>query len=367
MTPSTVLERLRPYLPLILSVLVAAFAGSGVAIVLVDDNPTTPDRTVTVLGAKPKPDELVLPAPGGAEIVVDQDQQVQPDEKALEDEKAAGVDIHEDAKDETPPGVTRDDVEAGEQRTAELAEDELVAPREPAGAQTVNCANRFVVNQSSLSARRVGVAMHFTVSPFGSINAIHGLFNTPAFGASSNYGFELISLECQRWVPEDRKAWAQGAFNSAYVSIEIVTNDLTRSQWLSTPAFKTGRLAALVREISLRVGSPMKLVDPVGCVALPGITDHDRLECGNSHWDVGKGFPWDVFISQVRQGVKTPALSSLERKLVAAARKPKGTGHSSAYWRRRLSAQIAWLERSQKVERRARRLAILRRVRRGTA
>lgn len=288
-------------------------------------------------------------------------------DEAANKSRSTGLEIHEDAKDETPPGITRQEVEAGDQRSAELAEDELVAPREPAGAQTVNCSSHPVVNQSTLSARRVGVALHFTVSPFGSLPGVERLFNTPSFAASSNYGFDPVSLECRRWVPEDRKAWAQGAFNSAYVSIEIATFDLTRAQWLATPMFKTGRLAALVREISLRVGSPLRLVNPEGCIALAGITDHSRLECGNTHWDVGPGFPWDVFMKQVREGVRTPALTTLERKLVAGARHPKGSGHTRRYWRRRLSSQIFWLEHSPKQPRQAARLKILRRVYRATA
>ena len=351
---------------LILTIVIAAITGSGVAVVVSDDDPGTPDNTVISLPfPKPKADELLLPAPGGGQIVADQDQQLQPDEQRAQDEKAAGVAIHEDAKDETPPGVAPQEIEADQELAAQRAEDELKPGRPVGGAGAVACQNRPVVNQSALSSRRFGVAMHFTVSPFGSINTIRGLFNTPSFGASSNYGFELVSLECQRWVPENRKAWAQGAFNSAYVSIEIVTNDLSRSQWLATPAFKSGRLAQLVREISIRNGTPLKLVDPSGCAPLAGITDHDRLECGNSHWDVGAGFPWDAFMRQVRRGVAQPTLTQKERRVVARVRKPNGGGHSRRYWCNRLQSARRAITRGQKHRRPARR-AILARVHRGS-
>jgi hypothetical protein len=355
----------REWIPVILAVAVAAFAGTGFAVNLLVD-----EAGKVTVEVKPQPldkDEQLLenPVEGAPPIVADTNQTVQPDEKQDQDEPVEGVGIHEDAKDETPPGITKEELEFGRERTATLAEDQLVEPRKLGGAETVSCPNRPVVNQSSLSQRRVGVALHFTVSPFGSINVIHRLFNTPSFGASSNYGFELISLECQRWVPENRKAWAQGAANSAYVSIEIISNNLTREQWLSTPAFKTGRLAALVREISLRNGTPLKLVDPVGCVWSPGITDHDRLECGNTHWDVGPGFPWDVFMKQVREGVKQFILTAKERKIVKGVRKPSGTGHSKRYWCRRLSSQTFWLNKATKVEDRTARLRILKRILKG--
>ena len=351
---------------LILTIVIAAITGSSVAVVVSDDDPSTPDKTViSVPFPTPKSDEVVLADPAGGQIVADLDQTQQPNEKAAADERGEGVGIHEDAKDETPPGVSKDEIEFGKERTAQLAEEKLVPGKPVGGAGSVNCLDRPVVNQSSLSQRRVGVALHFTVSPFGSIGAIFRLFNTPSFGASSNYGFELITLECQRWVPENRKAWAQGAANSAYVSIEIVTNDLSRSQWLATPALKTGRLAQLVREISVRNGTPLKHVDPSGCVWTPGITDHDALECGNTHWDVGQGFPWDVFMKQVQRGVDQAKLTKVEQRIVAHVRKPKGSGHSQRYWCNRLRSARRAVARGQKHRRPARR-RILARVHRGS-
>ena len=251
--------------------------------------------------------------PGAAPIVADSDNQLEDDEqheaKGPMYSEEAGADFHEDTRDETPAGIDPTVVKAGQEKTDALADNTLKPPVEPAGAQSYGCAIRYVRNQSALTAKRVGVALHFTVSPFGSINSIRGLFDTPSFGASSNYGVEIgRRFECQIWVPDSRKAWAQGAANSAYISIEIVTNNLTRAQWLATVGIRGGQLAALVRDLARKVGAPLRLVDPVGCVFPAGITDHERLECGNSHWDVGPNFPWDVFMRQVRAG--TPASAS---------------------------------------------------------
>lgn len=316
------LDRLRPYLPLFLTILVAVAGGNGVALYLDDEDPATaPVKIIDFRAAQTSSTEITLPATKNAPeqtIVADTDQQVsRAEQKAAASDATPG--LHEDAKDEMPPGVSKERLEAGREKTEELADEQLNAPQEVGGAQAYSCPPRYVVNQSALGRRRVGVALHLTVSNPGSLDAIRRLFNTPSFGASSNYGFELFNLRCQQWVPESRKAWTQGAFNSDYVSIEIITNLRTRSAWLNTPAFRRGVLAALVRDIALRHGAPLKLVDPVGCTARPGITDHDRLECGNTHVDVGTGFPWDVFMRQVRRGAQRarPVLYKPERVAVA--------------------------------------------------
>jgi N-acetyl-anhydromuramyl-L-alanine amidase AmpD len=289
-----------------LAALLAALAAVGITVEIIDENRDgRPDRGRVTVG----PREFVeLPPvqPGASPIVADTNQEQQPDELGEARRSSADLlgnaDLHEDTRDETPPGVRAATLQQGRIRTARLAEQQLARPERPAGAQAYSCQRAPVVNQSALSSRRVGVILHFTVSQPGSLDAIRGLFNRPSFGASSNYGFELFNLRCQQWVPEHRKAWAQGAANSAYVSIEIITNDRSRASWLATPALRRGVLAALVRDIARRHGAPLQLVDPVGCVFPPGITDHDRLECGNTHWDVGRNFPWDIFMRQVRAG-----------------------------------------------------------------
>lgn len=277
--------------------------------------------------------------PAAQDPVVDRDQEQQPDEviEAHDSrpgetpplgadptpngpEPAPSVDLHEDTRDETPPGVTPEQLKEGAKKTEALQEKEALEPEEPAGAQAYRCVRRPVVNQSALSGpyaargRQHGVALHFTVSDPGSLFAIRDLFNRPSFGASSNYGWDWAAPRgdyCHVWVDVGRKAWAQGAANSAYVSIEIHTRDRSRASWIAN--LRDGRLAALVRDLAKQTGAPLRLVDPQGCVFPPGLTDHDRLECGNTHWDVGKNFPWDYFLAQVRQG-STPNPLTAEQK-----------------------------------------------------
>jgi N-acetyl-anhydromuramyl-L-alanine amidase AmpD len=285
-------------------ILVVAAAAFGVVITVTDDNgDNVPDHVHIDRHFK-----TVLPsAPAtGAPVVADADNQLEPDEQAEARRSApdlkGNIDLHEDTRDETPPGVSAAEIKAGQEATAALAKDEGVhAPEPVGGAQSYSCPNSIVRNQSALSGPRVGTALHFTVSSPGSGPAVIRLFDTPSFGASSNKLIELTG-KCWTLVPNDRKAWAQLTANSAYYSIEIVTNDLSRAQWLAAPIIKNGTLAAIVRDLNRSIGAPLRLVDPVGCVFTPGITDHNRLECGNTHWDVGNNFPWDVFIKQVQAG-----------------------------------------------------------------
>ena len=283
------------------AVLVVLLIAAGLAFTHDDGGPSRSARVFKTLD--------VQVGQHAQDVVVDTDNQLEPDEQreASNPHPATeGVDIHEDTRDETPPGVPPAAIARGRAVTDAIAERQLVAPQQPAGAQSYDCRNHFVVNQSALTQRPVGVALHFTVSAPGSLDAIRRLFNTPSFGASSNLGFELFNLRCEWWVPFGRKAWAQLTANSAYVSIELISTDRSRASWLAAPAIRRGVLAALVADLLKRIGAPARLVDPVGCVFPPGVTDHSRLECGNTHWDVGTHFPWDVFMRQVRAHMNAP-------------------------------------------------------------
>ena len=264
-------------------------------------------------------------------VVADKDQELEPGEQA--EARDAGIDLHEDAKDETPPGVSKETLEAGKEATEELVEKEALKPERPGGAQNYRCNIRPVRNQSGLSGQQHGVAMHFTVSNPGSLFAIRGLFDRSSFGASSNYGWDWAAPRgeyCHVWVRVGRKAWAQGAANSAYVSIEVHTKDRARASWIAN--LKDGRLASLVRDLAKQTGAPLRLVDPAGCVFPPGITDHERLECGNTHWDVGKNFPWTYFMDQVRSGTSPNPLTKPQQKACDQMNFHRAKAHLLGAW-----------------------------------
>lgn len=299
-------------------VVFGVFVGGGICFVTDEDGSVRIERI---------PRKVPVAVPEG--ITIDKDNQVN---RAEEQESGArpfsadphaislanaGPDIHEDARDETPPGITRDEADE-----ALVTPPGISQPLPPAGAQSYRCPRHFVKNYSD-RAEGTKVSMfvlHFTVSRPGSLNSIWNLFNTPSFGASSTLLLEL-DKECEQIVPFAKKAWTQGAFNSVSESVEIVTNDLSRSQWLASPIIKEGTLAAIVADRLRARGLPARLVDPVGCTPKSGYTDHNRLECGNSHWDVGSNFPWDVFGKQVRRAYGLSATPSkqigTERQRVA--------------------------------------------------
>lgn len=284
--------RIHPVVAAIATILIAV-AGAFTYDVAIDDN-----------GVHVVVHRVAVPTPTPVPVPVDANNQLSKTEQQADaqTEGASNLpDLHEDSRDETPPGVSPEQIQEGEIKTQELAEKTMVPPEEPAGAQNYRCSSHQVVNFSNLTHRVVGVALHFTVSPPGSHLAVWRLFNTRSFGASSTFLWEPLTNLCWQMVPLDKKAWAQLTANSYYWSIEIVTNNLTRAQWLSTPMIRQGKLAALVADLLHKAGAKPNLVDPVGCIFPSGVTDHSRLECGNTHWDVGPNFPWDVFMRQVRQ------------------------------------------------------------------
>ena len=275
--------------------LIAAFATTGICLVIDDAGQVR----VFVPKPTPIPEGVSMDANNEMSIAEREESAARPFSVAPEAPPLsnAGPDIHEDTRDETPPGITREE-----------ADEALLTPpgvgpgSPPAGAQLYRCEQNFVRNYSprAAGARVSMMVLHFTVSRPGSLRAIWNLFNTPSFGASSTFLMELDN-ECEQIVPLDKKSWTQGAFNSVSESWEIVTNDLSRSQWLTSPILARGVLANHVADRLRARGLPARLVDPVGCTPKAGVTDHNRLECGNSHWDVGKNFPWDVFMAQVRR------------------------------------------------------------------
>jgi hypothetical protein len=281
----------RTVIRFIASTLALILALSGIGVLIDNEGVHVVYRTRTVNVATPTP----VPVDPGTQLT-----KADVKEDATKNTNAVGVGLHEDQKDETPPGVSKEAIEAGAEKSTEIAAVNLGKPEEPAGAQNYSCPFAPVVNHSNLTHKVEGVALHFTVSDPGTLLAVRGLFNTPDFGASSTFGIELTG-RCQQWVSLEQKAWAQLTANSWYWSIEIVTRDRTRAQWLAAPIIRRGILANLVADLLHKAGARPVLVDPFGCTFLPGVTDHSRLECGNTHWDVGTHFPWDVFMKQVRQ------------------------------------------------------------------
>lgn len=144
--------------------------------------------------------------------------------------------------------------------------------------------------------------LHYTVSAnrdgLSDVEAIFNFFNRSSSQASSNY---IIDAEGNCWliVPETARAWTQGAFNSASISIEFIAIGSESTEWWKrSDGLRKG--ARVVADSTKRWGIPVRFVNPVECTVTAGITDHNRLECGNTHTDVEPNFPYARFMELVK-------------------------------------------------------------------
>lgn len=232
-----------------------------------------------------------VPVPGSPPVVIDADRE------QTDAVRPEGVDAHEDARDETPPGVMHEDLEDV------LEPVPGVGPPQPlGGAESLSCPWRPVRNFSSRGGARVSmVVLHYTVSAPGTLGVIRGLFDRPSFAASSHIGLEADG-ECEQWVAYGAKAWTQGAFNPVSESVEIIARGTeSRSWWLRQPIIRNGLLASWIVDRLRANGLPPRRVDPRDCTPQAGWTDHNALECANTHFDVQPNFPYDEVARQVRE------------------------------------------------------------------
>lgn len=306
--------------------------------IVIGENPKTkhPDRKGVV--------KVHVTGVTGA-VEVDRDGNLSPEEQAAQSQLSSGPEIHEDARDETPPGVAVQEVQEGLNQDTAPGK---TGPKQVGGAQGYSCRRDFSANHSSRNGQKVLLyVLHYTVSPnrggWGDVYSIRDLFKILGFGASSTYIMDFEG-NCLQIVRESDKAWTQGNFNGRSISIEIIaTGRETRTQWEQAPLMRNGYLSAFSYDVMRRNGLPIRFVDPVGCeVQRAGYTDHNHLECGNNHTDVAPSFPFSKFKSQLRQRITEAGnrVSKLDR---ARCRKinwwrkhrPGGQSRANAVFRKR--------------------------------
>lgn len=221
-------------------------------------------------------------------------------------------DVHAALKNEAPPSspLFQDPVAQAEATIRAQEEaiegtrgpDEVEDPQTLAEPEQRGCrSGPFVGNKSSRNGARpsMGIA-HRTVSHnvpgWGDVNAIVSWFNNSRSQASSTY---VIDAEgnCAYIVNEAFKPWTQGFFNPWSISIEFIHYGNTSAEKWTDKQIRKGAL--VFADASKRWGIPRKLVNPSGCNVVAGFSDHDRLECGNSHTDVGSTFPMKKFVSLI--------------------------------------------------------------------
>lgn len=129
--------------------------------------------------------------------------------------------------------------------------------------------------------------------------------------ASSHAGADGYRLS-EPWVPDDRAAWTLLNGNPRSLNLEMCGfARWTRGQWLSegwvdgvwNPRQMMRNAASWARQKCDKYGIPRRLLTAaeVG-QGVSGIIDHARYTYGTGdgdHTDIGAGFPWDVFFTDL--------------------------------------------------------------------
>lgn len=332
------LDFLQRYRTLIVAAIAALLgAGAALTIVVSDDN----GHTITVrVGATAAPTASRVDT--NATAAGRQEGVVAAPAAAVKQAASTELGDHEDARNETPPGVPADELEAGrEQQDRLAANDQLPAVTPDAAPSQRGCTTALVRNYSTRRGVKPRLwVIHYTVSPnrpgIGDVNAVVNLFNTPSFAASSNY---VIDREgnCKYIVRESDKAWTQAAANPFAISVEII-NSGREGSLISGAGLR--KLGQVISDSAKRWDIPLRVGAVNGCsVARSGIVTHEMLgTCGGGHVDVSP-YPLAPVIAAAkaaRDGGITAADRATCRKLQwwRTHGRPKGQPEANAVRRR---------------------------------
>lgn len=270
--------------PKVAAVAVTALILLVAALTAGDDNDTPVRVTVELGGPQPGVQQVTAPRP-----VVDQ--------------AAGGLRGHRGERNETPAGVDPRALERAREQQDRLAQsDQLPIVTPDAAPSQRGCVTRLVRNYSTRRGVRPRLlVLHYTVSPnrpgWDDVNAIVGLFDRPAFAASSNY---VIDSEgnCAYIVRESDKAWTQAAANPVSISVEQV-NTGREASYAGTAGLD--KIGVVFSDAARRWDIPVQRGAVSGCtVTRPGIVDHEQLgPCGGGHHDISP-FSVDQVIAAVR-------------------------------------------------------------------
>lgn len=263
-------------------------------------------------------------------------------------EQAQEQSTHEGQRGEQPTGVPAADLQAADEQQEQLAAtDQLPIVTPDAAPEQAGCITRLVGNRSSRRGVRPRLfVLHYTVSPnrpgWSDVNAIIGLFNRPAFAASSHY---VIDREgnCALIVRESDKAWTQAAFNPVAISVEQI-NTGREPSYAGTAGL--AKLARVVSDATQRWEIPLQPGRVSGCtVTRPGVVDHGSLgACGGGHHDIAPFSP-SVVLAAARAhravAARSSRVSAVDRRTCRkirwwrAAGRPHGLPERRAVMRRR--------------------------------
>lgn len=293
---------LQGWLPLALALL--ALFGVTVAVQQNSDGSTSVNVTVTT------------PA-GPTSIVAD------PDDL----EKAAdGLDAHP-GKDETPAGMTEQQVSSSTEQIEAFAQrDRLPLVQPDAAPEQPGCSSRFHGSYSSRGGVKPRALLgHYTVSP-----NLPGLRDLVSLTAYSSNPRNMVSWHynidregnCFHTVRETDKAWTQAAANPWAISTEFINKGAGDRPLLSPVGLK--KTARIWSDIAYRWDIPIRRgrANKRTCtLERSGILDHNDLGiCGGGHVDIT---PHDIdqIITAIR--IYRQSQAPLQRKIAKWCRSLK--------------------------------------------
>lgn len=164
---------------------------------------------------------------------------------------------------------------------------------------------RNVRNQSARTSSIKAVVIHSTESDnrvgTSDLASIGAWFDNPGAQASSHVCTDADG-QSARYVPDSRKAWHGGSYNSQTLGIEQIGR-AAQSSWSDREIDETARWVAywsLKHKIPIRVGAVSG-----GQVTKTGVVTHSMLgSLGGGHHDPGTGYPMDRMLRRARHFAK---------------------------------------------------------------
>lgn len=186
-----------------------------------------------------------------------------------------------------------------ETELAELQAREAVQPRPIAAV----CSTQYRAIRTSGSRRLSAIGLLVVHSTEGeSARGAARWFTNPACRGSAH--LVVDGIECFRTLPPSAIPWGAPGANGRGWHLEITGRaGWTRSQWLARRG-TIERAAFKLAWHGRAFGIPLTRLSDVDLHrgVKQGIVDHRQCSrvFGGTHWDVGSGFPWDVFLSRAR-------------------------------------------------------------------
>lgn len=160
-------------------------------------------------------------------------------------------------------------------------------------------------NYSSRSESGVRLIVLHTAEGARTIESLGGFFASSSAGVSSHVGADDKVNTVGEYVKRPGKAWTQGNFNSAAVSIELCGfASWSLGEWTDNHHNMLTNCARWIAEEAAYFDIPIKRLSPSEAQGGgTGVCQHvDLGAAGGGHHDCGSGFPMDMVLDMARGG-----------------------------------------------------------------